>query len=49
VLEIVEARDGDWIVGDGLAAGDRLIVEGLQKVRPGVEVARDDVARAETE
>jgi hypothetical protein len=56
VLEIVEARDGDWIVGDGLAAGDRLIVEGLQQVRPGVEAApderapaRDDVARAETE
>ena len=29
----------DWLVEDGLAAGDRVIVEGLQKVRPGAEVA----------
>jgi membrane fusion protein, multidrug efflux system len=28
-----------WLVEDGLAAGDRVIVEGLQKVRPGAEVA----------
>lgn len=27
-----------WLVDDGLAAGDRVIVEGLQKVRPGVPV-----------
>ena len=27
-----------WLVEDGLAAGDRVIVEGLQKVRPGVPV-----------
>lgn len=27
-----------WIVADGLAAGDRVIVEGLQKVRPGAAV-----------
>jgi membrane fusion protein (multidrug efflux system) len=25
----------DWLVDDGLAAGDRLIIDGLQKVRPG--------------
>jgi membrane fusion protein (multidrug efflux system) len=42
----VESRDvsvsrtiGDkWLVSDGLAAGDRLIVEGLQKVQPGSPV-----------
>ncbi|WP_353116857.1 efflux RND transporter periplasmic adaptor subunit [Nitratidesulfovibrio sp.] len=28
----------DWLVGGGLAAGDRVIVEGLQKVRPGGKV-----------
>jgi membrane fusion protein (multidrug efflux system) len=28
-----------WLVEDGLAAGERVIVEGLQKVRPGAEVA----------
>ncbi|WP_305080498.1 efflux RND transporter periplasmic adaptor subunit [Microbulbifer guangxiensis] len=27
-----------WLVEEGLAAGDRVIVEGLQKVRPGVAV-----------
>jgi len=55
VLEIVAARGDDWIVSDGLAPGDRLIVEGLQKVRPGAEAAPeerapagDDVARAES-
>jgi membrane fusion protein (multidrug efflux system) len=27
-----------WLVEDGLVAGDRLIVEGLQKVKPGAPV-----------
>jgi membrane fusion protein (multidrug efflux system) len=27
-----------WLVTDGLAAGDRVIVDGLQRVRPGQEV-----------
>lgn len=27
-----------WLIDDGLAAGDRVIVEGLQKVQPGVAV-----------
>ncbi len=29
---------GDWIVAAGLGAGDRVIVDGLQKVRPGMPV-----------
>jgi len=38
-----------WLVDDGLASGDRVIVEGLQKVQPGmavksVEAAPPDVA-----
>ena len=28
------ARDGEWFVTEGLAAGDRVIVSGLQKARP---------------
>ncbi len=28
----------DWLVDDGLRAGERVIVDGLQKVRPGAEV-----------
>jgi len=27
-----------WVIGSGLKAGDRVIVEGLQKVRPGMKV-----------
>jgi membrane fusion protein, multidrug efflux system len=33
------ASQGDnWIIGEGIKAGDRVIVEGLQKVRPGAVV-----------
>jgi membrane fusion protein, multidrug efflux system len=36
---VVDRAIGDkWLVTGGLAAGDRLIVEGLQKVRPGLTV-----------
>lgn len=34
---------GDWLVRDGLAEGDRVIVEGLQKVRPGGKVRATEV------
>ena len=33
-----------WVVEKGLAPGDRIIVEGLQKVRPGMEVKPEAVA-----
>ena len=34
------ATQGDkWIISEGLKAGDRVIVEGLQKIRPGMTVA----------
>lgn len=29
----------EWVIGEGLKPGDRVIVDGLQKVRPGVKVA----------
>jgi membrane fusion protein, multidrug efflux system len=32
------AEDGRWILGGGLAAGDRVIVSGLQKAQPGAPV-----------
>jgi membrane fusion protein (multidrug efflux system) len=38
VLTTDRAIGDDWLVTSGLAAGDRVIVEGLQKVRPGVQV-----------
>ena len=34
----------DYIVNEGLEAGDRVMIEGLQKVRPGAEVIIDTPA-----
>jgi membrane fusion protein (multidrug efflux system) len=38
MLAVDRAIDDQWLVTDGLAPGDRVIVEGLQKVRPGMPV-----------
>jgi membrane fusion protein (multidrug efflux system) len=39
MITVVERAIGDkWFVTSGLAPGDRVIVEGIQKVRPGVSV-----------
>lgn len=38
VLQAPRAIDGFWLVTAGLSPGDRLIVDGLQKVRPGQPV-----------
>lgn len=43
-LTVVEARGPDWLVSSGLHDGDRIIVEGLQKVRPGAQVAPEEKA-----
>ena len=32
------AQGRDWVVASGLAAGERVIVEGLAKLRPGIPV-----------
>lgn len=37
-LTISRAIGDNWLVEEGLTAGDRVIVEGLQKVRPGAAV-----------
>lgn len=37
-VEIARAVGHSWLVDSGLAAGDRLIVVGVQKVRPGMSV-----------
>lgn len=37
-LELGPAVDADWLVHDGLDGGETIIVEGLQKVRPGDRV-----------
>jgi len=38
MLEVDRAIGDKWLVSSGLAAGDRVIVEGIQKVRPGASV-----------
>ena len=37
-VELDRAIGNEWVVTKGLAAGDRLIVAGLQRVKPGVQV-----------
>jgi membrane fusion protein, multidrug efflux system len=49
---IVKAEQsiGDkWVVTEGLAAGDRVIVEGLQKVKPGAPVQAQEAGAAAVE
>lgn len=43
-VEVSRAIGDKWLVESGLAAGDRVIVEGLQKVRPGAEVQPTEAA-----
>ena len=38
MVEVGQTIGDRWLVRDGLAPGDRVIVEGLQKVAPGVQV-----------
>ena len=47
-VDIRQVRAGDrvgtlWVVDSGLSAGDRIVVEGLQKVRPGAVVKAEAV------
>lgn len=37
-IVIDHSIEDKWLVRDGLAPGDKLIVEGFQKIRPGIEV-----------
>lgn len=42
MLTIASARDAEWIVTGGLVAGDRVVVEGVQKVGPGSQVVPEE-------
>ena len=48
MLELDRTVGDRWLVTSGLAAGDRLIVEGLQKVRPGDPVRAVPFSKPET-
>lgn len=44
ILKTDRAIGSDWLVADGLKDGDRLIVSGVQKVRPGMRVTVSEAA-----
>lgn len=41
-LTILQDLGNKWVVSDGLADGDRIVVEGLQKIGPGMTVAPEE-------
>jgi len=43
VLKVDRTIGSDWLVTDGLMDGDKLIVEGLQKIRPGAPVNPSEI------
>jgi membrane fusion protein (multidrug efflux system) len=43
IIQTSRAVGDKWVVTGGLAAGDKVIVDGLQKVRPGAEVHATEV------
>ena len=45
-VEAVQSREGKWVVTHGLQAGERVIVEGLQRVRPGGTVQAQEAGSA---
>jgi membrane fusion protein, multidrug efflux system len=44
ILKTDRAIGSDWLVTDGLKDGDRLIVSGVQKARPGMPVTVNEIA-----
>ncbi|MFV0416513.1 MAG: efflux RND transporter periplasmic adaptor subunit [Chthoniobacterales bacterium] len=49
VIETDRTIGGDWLVTKGLSAGDRVIVEGLQKAPPGSKVVPSEITAQEPE
>lgn len=46
-IQVSRAIKGSWVVESGLQAGDRVIVAGLQKVRPGAPVKISEAGSAQ--
>ncbi|MBP2966883.1 HlyD family secretion protein, partial [Acinetobacter baumannii] len=42
-IDASQAIGDKWLVTEGLKAGDRVVISGLQKVRPGVQVKAQEV------
>ena len=48
ILKTDRAIGSNWLIADGLKEGDRLIVSGVQRARPGAQVTVNEVATAGT-
>lgn len=46
-LTILQDHGNQWVVGEGLQDGDRIVVEGVQKIGPGMTVAPEERKAAE--
>ena len=44
LLDIQQDHGNQWVVSEGLADGDRIIVEGVQRIGPGMSVAPEERA-----
>lgn len=42
ILKTSRAIGANWLVTDGLAPGDRVVMEGVQRIRPGAKVAASE-------
>jgi len=49
VVKMGEQYEGKWIVEEGVSDGDVIILEGLQKVQPGMEVTVSSPVKSEKE
>src|SRR5262249_27497199 len=38
-VKVAETIGTDWIINEGIKPGERVVVEGVQKVRPGMQVS----------
>ncbi|MGQ9745732.1 MAG: HlyD family secretion protein [Dissulfurimicrobium sp.] len=38
IIKVIRTVDDNWLVSKGLKAGDRVILDGIQKARPGIQV-----------
>jgi membrane fusion protein (multidrug efflux system) len=45
-VQVAQSLGENWVVTSGVKAGERIIVEGLQKVRPGVVVQAEEAGVA---
>ena len=48
VLKVDRTIGSNWLVTDGLSDGDKVIIEGLQKIRPGAPVTPTEVSPSAT-